>query len=417
MTDIILLTIDSLRRDHFSPDFFSESWNIFYSEFAIFENCLSNGVSTPHSFPSIHTGYPVKTDGTLQTDVPTIAETFDGPTWAISNNPHLRSDRGYDRGFDYFSESATDIDNDDASSNRSLFASLKDIASKSETIQAGYRKYRQITGESSGIPTENLAEHILAELREEMNRSEGFFWVHFEDPHFPFKPQKVLDREVTPAYSDSEIQAMNQRFSNNEATDEDLDFLYDCYGDLVRYLDRQLAEFFDYLKTEGRWKETMIVVMSDHGEAFGDQGLQSHPWDANPIDALIHVPLLVKYPEGEHAGSRYSHLVQNRDLFATFADELGWQIESPENTHPFTNKSSRTVISKSNAAIRVTTESGYAIRRSESTDVFGEVSKEAKEALESATFPTIETLSGDIPGLDEREQENLEQRLEQLGYK
>lgn len=73
-----------------------------FDDFAKFDNCFSNGVATPLSFPSIITGYPVKSKGKLEHKAPTLAELHDGYSSAITNNPHLRTDRGYDRGFTHF---------------------------------------------------------------------------------------------------------------------------------------------------------------------------------------------------------------------------------------------------------------------------------------------------------------------------
>jgi arylsulfatase A-like enzyme len=196
------------------------------------------------------------------------------------------------------------------------------------------------------------------------------------------------------------------------------------YDELISYIDRKLSDFFDFLKGIDRYDEAMILVMSDHGEGFGEEevfnytdGVYSHQWDADPIDSLVRVPLVVKYPNMEHGGACFTHPVQNGDLLATLADRFDWEVDVPELTQPFTEPESRTVVSKSNAALRVTTETGYVIQRQGDRKVIGEVGDDAFDVLEDATLPSVETVSGDIPGIDEREREQLEERLEYLGYK
>ena len=104
MTDIVLITIESLRGDYFDKRYFPKCWGTFNTDFCEFTDAYSNGVATPLSFPSIHTGYPVTGGGSLQEESQTIAESVKEYSWAISNNPHLRGERGYDRGFDEFTD-------------------------------------------------------------------------------------------------------------------------------------------------------------------------------------------------------------------------------------------------------------------------------------------------------------------------
>jgi arylsulfatase A-like enzyme len=72
------------------------------------------------------------------------------------------------------------------------------------------------------------------------------------------------------------------------------------YDGEIRWIDDQLARIFDALRRVGRWDETMIVVTSDHGELFGEDGRWGHGGD--PIRPLVRVPLIVKYPHGTPRG-------------------------------------------------------------------------------------------------------------------
>jgi hypothetical protein len=419
MTDIVLITIESLRRDHFDAERFSECWDTFETDFAQFTDAYSNGVATPLSFPSIHTGHPVTGDGTLPEDSPTVAESFPGYSWAVSNNPHLREERGYDRGFDEFTDQ---LDAPSAGGGGELISKIKSIGSKSAVLEKIYRKF-QMMG-TSPISTSETTAAVLTALRSEIREKNGLFWVHLDDSHYPFTPWKIPDRDVKISYTVEEVNEMNDRFLDGTPKEGDVEFLTEMYDELIRYIDRKLSNFFDFLEEIDRYDETMIIIMSDHGEGFGEKGIFkytdgvfSHQWDADPIDSLVRVPLLVKYPSMEHGGECFTYPVQNGDLLATLADWFGWDVDVPEFTHPFTEPESRTILSKSNAALRVTTETGYVIQRQGDRKVIGNVGDDAFDVLEDATLPSVETVSGDIPGLDEREREQLEERLEYLGYK
>lgn len=411
MTEILLLTIDSLRKDYFTPEMFPNCWELLSSEFTQFTNCLANGVATPLSFPSIMTGRSVSNDGTLPIQAPTIAELYDGHTWGMSNNPHLRSERGYDRGFDVFSDT---ISVDDGAS---PLANIRNWASKFAVLRRLHRHVQSLRSPSANTYN-NLADAVVSTFEGALTASQGLFWAHFEDPHYPFEPQKIPDRDLSLTQDTREIQAMNDRFTDAEATEEDIYVLQRCYEEQIKYLDRQLFQLFEHLSAEGRWDDSMIVIMSDHGEGFGEEGVFSHRWNVDPIDPLIRVPLAIKYPNGRHSGQQYGHLVQNADLLATFGSELGWDAEPHDRTYPMTDDTPRRVVSKSNTSIRVTTPSGYHIQRSDNSKVTGgTVTDEAIELARSESFPSVENLSGDVPELQRQERQELNDRLEHLGYK
>lgn len=412
MSELLLLTIDSLRADHFNHNTFTKCWDTFTGDFVRFENAMANGVATPLSFPSILTGHLAMGDGTLPSKHPTLAELYDGSTWAISNNPHLRSERNYDRGFEFFSDDPADLINKEAT----------EASTFSEPLQKTYETVKNaIVGDDGGpdlTPPPSSAQHILRILRGGMDGRNGFFWAHFIDPHYQFKPQKVLDRKLAVGYSNDEILAMNERYVDGNPRSDDLEFLSRMYDEQIAYLDGQLADFFDQLKAEKRWDEMMIVIAADHGEAFGERGVYNHQWDADPIDPLVRVPLLVKFPRNRHGGKTYNHRVQNADIFTTLAEEFGWDLEHPPTTRPLTDAGRRIIVSKSTGAVRVTTDDGFAIRRRDgSTDVNGSIGNDAMAVLKSASIPAVEKLSGNVPGLNDEEHRKVEQRLEDLGYK
>jgi arylsulfatase A-like enzyme len=413
MTDVFLLTVDSLRRDFFSEDYFPECWDIFTSDCLRFENALANGVATPFSFPSIVTGYPVTDDGTLGSNRPTIAEAYGGYSGAITNNPHLCPERGYDRGFDFFSDNINDLGGGDSASG--FVRMLKRIGGQSRVVRSGYRWFKRRSGVDF-VPKTGTATDVITQLHDAMADREGFFWAHFMDPHYPFRPDNIPDTEVDVPHNVDEIEGMNDRYKRGEPTDSDVEFLRSMYGETVRYLDRALAAFFERMKRENRWDDSIVVLTSDHGEAFGERGVYNHMWDADPIDVLLEVPLLVKFPDRQ--GGTYDHLVQHADLFATLTAELDWNTVTPPSTKPFTDTEPRTVVSKSNAAVRITTDEGYVIRRRDgSTETNGDVDSDARSMLESATIPNIGELSDEVENDWNEDQERLKKRLEHLGYR
>jgi arylsulfatase A-like enzyme len=439
MSDVFLITIDALRQDHFNRDYFPECWDNGFEDFAHFPNAYSNGVATPLSFPSIHTGYPVESDGELRSDTPTLAELYDGFSFAISNNPHLRPDRGYNRGFDSFTRRLGENSTEEDPLPNYVYNRAKGIAGKSETLRRLHNLFWDIVRDTADSqpdlspPYNRTAEAILSELKSSIQSHSGFFWAHLMDSHYPYYPQKVTDKEVEVEHTNKEIRKINEKMKGPAArsmrldkkgkelpppTDDEIVFCRRIYAEIVKYLDRKISTFFKYIKNEGRWDESMIILMADHGEAFGEEGVFQHDWSANPIDSLVKVPLAVKYIQNQFAGNSYSHPVQTGDLFATLAEILEWDTELPPHTLPFTDTGYRPIISKSNNAIRVTTSDGYAIRRGDSViKTVGNVDDRALSILRESSLSKVASMSGEIPGVENKQQEELEDRLEHLGYK
>jgi arylsulfatase A-like enzyme len=92
------------------------------------------------------------------------------------------------------------------------------------------------------------------------------------------------------------------------------------YAAAVRYQDRQLERLVAVVDAR-LGPDTILVVTSDHGENLGEGGRYDHVFAVN--DALIHVPLLVRYPRAFPAGMRLPGLCQLSDVPATIAGLVG----------------------------------------------------------------------------------------------
>ena len=73
------------------------------------------------------------------------------------------------------------------------------------------------------------------------------------------------------------------------------------YDGGIAYVDHQIGEVVTWLKRRGAYDNTMIVVTSDHGEAFGERHRVGHA--NSPYQNLLHVALIVKYPHQARRGT------------------------------------------------------------------------------------------------------------------
>lgn len=130
-------------------------------------------------------------------------------------------------------------------------------------------------------------------------RAEPFFlFAHFYDPHHPYTPPEPFASE----YAD------------------------DLYAGEVAFADKCVGEVIDMLKDLGQYESTLIVVMSDHGEALGEHGESEHGYYI--YQGSMHVPLIMKVP-GEPGGARVSEMVSLADIMPTILSYL--DIPIPEH--------------------------------------------------------------------------------------
>lgn len=90
---------------------------------------------------------------------------------------------------------------------------------------------------------------------------------------------------------------------------------------LCTMFDQALGEFFDELKAQGLWEDTLIVFTSDQGTMLAEHGL----YDKGPYayEGLMKIPMLVKMPKGEAA--EVEHQVSLIDLNQTLVEYMKLQ--------------------------------------------------------------------------------------------
>lgn len=97
----------------------------------------------------------------------------------------------------------------------------------------------------------------------------------------------------------------------------------DLYDGAIAFQDSIVGSLVSRLAQRGELERTILVVLSDHGEQFGEHGLEGH---ANSLYLpLLHVPLLIRAPSRAPEGLRDRRVVSLRDVPATMLDLAGVQ--------------------------------------------------------------------------------------------
>jgi arylsulfatase A-like enzyme len=100
--------------------------------------------------------------------------------------------------------------------------------------------------------------------------------------------------------------------------------LIDLYDGEVAYVDYHLGRLFDWMESAGRMKDTMILLMADHGESLGERGMYKH--SSLLYNEQLRIPYLIYVPE--FPPRRIPDYVSSVDLGPTILNTLG--IEYPQ---------------------------------------------------------------------------------------
>jgi arylsulfatase A-like enzyme len=111
----------------------------------------------------------------------------------------------------------------------------------------------------------------------------------------------------------------------------DLDLLLDLYRRSVAGFDRRIAGLVELYRAAGRWENTLFILTSDHGQAFGEHGMIWH--GARTDEEMLRIPLMVRFPGEELGGTEGTGWATPMDVPATVFDVAGLSSESGRSGH------------------------------------------------------------------------------------
>lgn len=178
------------------------------------------------------------------------------------------------------------------------------------------------------------AEELFAKCRDWLESSGDrpfFAYVHLLDVHWPYRPPEPFDRLFSPPggtfLDDPDVDWKAARKAINRG-DQGLDEaalrrMRDLYDGEIAWMDRAIGRALDGLREGGFLENTLLVLVADHGEEFGEHGRIGHGQALR--ETLVRVPLLVVGPGiPPHRTKAPASLI---DLYPTILDLLG--LEAP----------------------------------------------------------------------------------------
>ena len=177
---------------------------------------------------------------------------------------------------------------------------------------AGFGRYQQY-GNSLEAQIEHTVGAAIDWLRSTPNQP-FFLFVHTYETHSPYS--------APPPYASMFADTSDRpKAPGGEAPDREEKLAR--YDGAIRYADSVLGRLFDELDHLGLADRTLVVVTSDHGEAFGEHGYDGHGQSMH--DEVMRVPLLFRSPGLVEPGRRAAGMVGLIDLVPTVLDLLSME--------------------------------------------------------------------------------------------
>lgn len=155
----------------------------------------------------------------------------------------------------------------------------------------GFQSYDQANGarKMDGFRVTNRALDLARGLQPPY-----FFFVHYVDPHDPYRPRRPWGAEGRPAQGYFQPRALQGRAE--PVTPEEMQQLRDQYDGEILEVDQEIERLLRELRNRGLLERTLVVVTADHGEEFGEHGGLTHGRTLH--EEMLQVPFILWSEEG-----------------------------------------------------------------------------------------------------------------------
>lgn len=175
---------------------------------------------------------------------------------------------------------------------------------------------------------QDVTERATAWL-EKNHKKPLFLWVHFTDPHAPYKfhRQHVFKyhEKYRPLYPPGTHYDKIERYDSE-----------------IALTDHHIGKLLEKIRALGLYRDTLIIFNSDHGESFGEHNYFRH--GRKLYNSTLHIPLIVKYPGNHLGGTERQDNVCLLDIAPTILSALGIPVPDHMEGRPLQQKTENRII-------------------------------------------------------------------------
>ncbi|HEX5848784.1 MAG TPA: sulfatase [Rubrobacter sp.] len=354
--NVVLVIMDSVRKDHVGA--YGNDWIRTPNLDAVARDSLRFSRPYPESIPTlcarraIHTGQrswpfenwqPAKGDPIglwgwqpIPMEQATLAEILKSNgygTYFVTDTMHqFKSSMNFHRGFDVF-----DFFRGQTTDNyKPIWTAPEEEVSQAlmDGNPSGMSFHmRQYFANAAGRKTEAdwYSPMVFSQATDylELLKDGGPFFLTVDcyDPHEPWDPPEKYVKMY-----DDEPYDLKEPFavvygSRDYLSDRELERMKARYSGELTMMDRWLGRFLDKMEELNLFENTLLILLSDHGVAFGEHDIVGKlPIAVYP--ELTDIIFLMRHPEGKGSGKTSDYYASTHDVAPTILGSLG--IEVPE---------------------------------------------------------------------------------------
>jgi arylsulfatase A-like enzyme len=340
--NVVIVVWDTVRADHTSVYGYHRDTTPFLREFArgatLYRHAYATGAMTLTSHASLFTGLYGFTHGAHPADPAehpkgdygapladrrvTLAEALSGAGYAtaavVANHAYLSEAYNLHQGFAYY-----ELPTPFWAKHRPFF--LRQPVRTALVRTFAPREAQRESSPAGGI--NNRAFAVLGRLAK-IQRPFALF-LNYLDAHdliLPPAPFDTLFPVTTALGMDAPALWRDVAGLRRPLTPAERENLIAYYDAAIAYLDFALRDLVKRLRDLNLYDNTMILVTSDHGQAFGRRGHLFHIMSV--YENQVRIPLLIKYP-GQRQGAVVEQPASLVDVFPTVLDAAGLPLPAP----------------------------------------------------------------------------------------
>ncbi len=334
--NVILIVMDTVRADHCSNyNYFRDTTpNLMkLSEKAtLYNRAISTGDYTLSAHASIFSGQYSRTHGAhpdhpspprpLDQDIKTLTEILSENGYYsmanVSNIAFITKSFGFQQGFDFYDQRGRPR----VLEKRMQQHYLKELIRSALCCLPMPREFELKFRRADEINNE-----VYSQLEIVKKHKKPFFlFLNYMDAHRPYVPPPPFDKRYL---GDNWIQLSQKQFDQikkevlslkRNLTEKERSYLISQYDGGIAFIDHSLGEFFGHLKKLEMYDNSLIIITSDHGEAFGRRNFLEH--GCSVFQDQIHIPLIIKFPNVRKRNVN-DKLVSLIDIMPTILDVVG----------------------------------------------------------------------------------------------
>ncbi len=316
--NILLINIDTLRADHLHcygyPKPTSPAIDHLASEGALFKRCFAPGIPTTPAHTTLYTGlHPIQHNivshgGSAELDhkclvLPQLLQEAGLTTCAVDNLYDIKP--WLARGYEFY-------------------------------INPSFHHRMRLL-----ISCEEVNRRAIPWIKQHANET-FFLFVHYWEPHTPYLPPmryrnfynggdpfNPSNHGLEPMKRQPFWKMWEDTWFRKLGPVTDPEFIASLYDGEIRHVDDGIAELMEALDQAGIAEETLVILLSDHGEMmyrhdifFDHHGL---------YEDNVHVPLMMRWPGHIKPGLRVTVGAQHLDILPTLLNRISEEARERVN--------------------------------------------------------------------------------------